>query len=346
VEISGWLLENGEVMLSVQDEGIGMTISRMAGLNARLTEFDPESPYDQEGEEGLGLGLYVVARLAHRHGVRVQLRDQKQGGIAAVVVLPSPLLAAAPTSAVPSATPLTGDTHSYSLPGASAESNSNVLHGRSEHKDPLVALAEQAVRETPAETSAESPAETSAGNPVEIPAESPAEMTMELLLPLAQEDRAATEAPRAADGRGADARAAAHERSAADGEFAPQGPPAPDDDGRTGGAGGSKITADGEAEAVEHERAQDEDPVTDKGLPKRTPKITQPAQAPRQRTGTVDAEALRRRLGGFRAGASAGYRDVEAEIAEKTGQNPVPAPRSATAPSEEPTGGTVEEASS
>ncbi|MFD4880308.1 nitrate- and nitrite sensing domain-containing protein [Streptomyces sp. NPDC058420] len=314
VEIAGWLLENGEVMLSVQDEGIGMTATRMTSLNARLTEFDPDSPYDQEGEEGLGLGLYVVARLAHRHGVRVQLRDQKQGGIAAVVVLPSPLLPAAPTSAVPSATPLsTGDTHSYSLPGATAESNSNVLHGRSDHKDPLVALAEQAVRETPAEAPTRAP--------VEIPAESPAEMTMELLLPLAAE-----------------------EPKAADGESAPQGPPAPDNESRTGGAGGNKSTA--EAEAVEHERAQDEDPVTDKGLPKRTPKLTQPAQAPRQRTGTVDAAALRRRLGGFRAGASAGYRDVEAEIAEQTGQNPVPAPRSATARSEELTGGTVEEASS
>ena len=313
VEISGWLLENGEVMLSVQDEGIGMTDDRMARLNLRLTEFDPESPYDQEGEEGLGLGLYVVARLAHRHGVRVQLRDQKQGGIAAVVVLPSPLLAPAPASAVPSATPQPGDTHSYSLPGASAEANSNVLHGRSDHTDPLVALAEQAVRETPSAT----------------PEESPAEMTMELLLPLTPEDRAATD-----------------ERPAADGEFAPQGPPAPDNDGVTGGAGGNEFTAEGEGEAVEHERAQDEDPVTDKGLPKRTPKITQPAQAPRQRTGTVDADALRRRLGGFRSGASAGYRDVEAEIAEQTGQNPVPAPRSAPARSEEPTGGTVEEASS
>ncbi|MER7924911.1 nitrate- and nitrite sensing domain-containing protein [Streptomyces sp. NPDC096057] len=302
VEIAGWLLENGEVMLSVQDEGIGMTATRMTSLNARLTEFDPDSPYDQEGEEGLGLGLYVVARLAHRHGVRVQLRDQKQGGIAAVVVLPSPLLPAAPTSAVPSATPLsTGDTHSYSLPGATAESNSNVLHGRSDHQDPLVALAEQAVRETPPET--------------------PSEMTMELLLPLAAE-----------------------EPKAAEGEKSPQGPPAPDDESRTGGAVGNESRTDGEAEA-EHTRAE-EDPVTDKGLPKRTPKLTQPAQAPRQRTGTVDADALRRRLGGFRAGASAGYRDVEAEIAEQTGQNPVPAPRSATERSEEPTGGTVEEASS
>ncbi|MFJ9375766.1 nitrate- and nitrite sensing domain-containing protein [Streptomyces sp. NPDC101455] len=302
VEISGWLLENGEVMLSVQDEGIGMTDDRMARLNLRLTEFDPESPYDQEGEEGLGLGLYVVARLAHRHGVRVQLRDQKQGGIAAVVVIPSALLAGAPTSAVPSsATPALGDTHSYSLPGATAEANSNVLHGRSDHTDPLVALAEQAVRETPPET--------------------PSEMTMELLLPLAAE-----------------------EPKAADGEKSPQGPPAPDNESSTGGAGGHEFKTDGEAEA-EHTRAE-EDPVTDKGLPKRTPKITQPAQAPRQRTGTVDADALRRRLGGFRSGASAGYRDVEAEIAEQTGQNPVPAPRSAPARSEEPTGGTVEEASS
>ena len=292
VEISGWLLENGEVMLSVQDEGIGMTDDRMTRLNTRLTEFDPDSPYDQEGEEGLGLGLYVVARLAHRHGVRVQLRDQKQGGIAAVVVLPGPLLAAAPMTAVPTSAPTAGTTHSYSLPGAAAEANSNVLHGRSKpDEDPLVALAEKAVRETPAET------------------------TMELLLP-----------------------------SAADDETAPQGPPAPDDESRTGGAGGSESEADGEAEA-EHTRA-DEDPVTAKGLPKRTPKITRPEQAPRKRTGTVDAEALRRRLGGFRAGASAGYRDVEAEIAERTGQNPVPAPRGTTAPSEEATGGTVEEASS
>nr|WSY51835.1 nitrate- and nitrite sensing domain-containing protein [Streptomyces sp. NBC_00886] len=297
VEISGWLLENGEVMLSVQDEGIGMTDDRMARLNTRLTEFDPDSPYDQEGEEGLGLGLYVVARLAHRHGVRVQLRDQKQGGIAAVVVLPSPLLAAAPSAAVPTTTPMTAGTHSFSLPGADAEVNSNVLYGRSEHADPLVALAEKAVRETPAET------------------------TMELLLPLAVEEPAA-----------------------ADGESAPQGPPAPDNESDMGGASGNKITAEGEAEA-EHTRA-DEDPVTDKGLPKRTPKITQPAQAPRQRTGTVDAEALRRRLGGFRAGASAGHRDVEAEIAEQTGQNPVPAPRTESARSEAATGGTVEEASS
>ncbi|MCZ1001999.1 ATP-binding protein [Streptomyces mirabilis] len=108
VEVSGWLLENGEVMLSVQDEGIGMAADRMTQLNARLSAFDPEDAYDQESGEGLGLGLYVVARLAHRHGVRVQLREQKQGGTAAVVVLPRTLLATAPAVTVPSASPVAG----------------------------------------------------------------------------------------------------------------------------------------------------------------------------------------------------------------------------------------------
>ncbi|MFI7503596.1 nitrate- and nitrite sensing domain-containing protein [Streptomyces sp. NPDC049687] len=307
VEISGWLLENGEVMLSVQDEGIGITEEKLAHLNARLAEFDPESPYDQEGEEGLGLGLYVVARLAHRHAVRVQLREQKQGGVAAVVVLPTPLLATAPAAAVPSATPASSATQVFSLPGADAEVNSNVLPGRTKGGagDPLVALAEKAVRQaaeppeqTPAETRNETPTETPAEAPAETPkatpAETPAETTMELLLPIPQE--------------------------------------APEPETRAG---------------AEHSRVPDEpeELVTDKGLPKRTPKITTPAQAPRQRTGSVDAEALRRRLGGFHRGAEAGYRDVEAEI-EKTGRNQAPSPREAHAHAEEDTGGTVEEASS
>ena len=170
-------------------------------------------------------------------------------------------------------------------PGADAEANSNVLHGRPKSGDPLVALAEQAVSHS-----------------------TPAETTMELLIP-AQADPPESERthPQAADGE-------AHN------------------------------SAEGEAEA-EHTRTPDvEEPVTAKGLPKRTPKITAPADPPRRRASSVDAEALRRRLGGFRQGATAGYRAVEAEIAEQTAQNQ--APSTATAVSEEATGGTVEEASS
>ncbi|MGW6735999.1 sensor histidine kinase [Streptomyces sp. NPDC055013] len=327
VEISGWLLESGEVMLSVQDEGIGMTGERMSRLNSRLADFDPENSYDQEGDEGLGLGLYVVARLAHRHGVRVQLREQKQGGVAAVAVLPGGLLAAAPPAAVPSDTPHHTGAHTFSLPGADAEANSNVLPGRGKGGDPLVALAERAVRgagdagTAVRETGdAEEPVRRAVAPEAEREREHPAETTMELLIPA----QATGEEPPAA------AEPVAVEPAAADSEDAPQGPPAPDD------------ATEGEAEAV-HERVPDEadEPVTDKGLPKRTPKITAPAQAPRPRTGTVDADALRRRLGGFRQGAAAGYRDVQAEIAEHTGQNPAPSTETEAA-----TGGTAEEASS
>lgn len=342
VEISGWLLENGEVMLSVQDEGIGMTEDRLERLNSRLSDFDPEAPYDQEGEDGLGLGLYVVARLAHRHGVRVQLREQKQGGVAAVVVLPRTLLAAAPPAAVPASGPPSGTAHSFSLPGADAEANSNVLHGRTSGQDPLVALAEKAVRRQEAgagATAAEDsepaghpePAGPAAGtapaDEAAAPAESPAETTMELLAPVPQEEPEPTQ----------------HDSAADDGGTTPHQPAPHAHETRTGGAGGSEHAgAQAEAEAdAEHER------VTDKGLPKRTPRITAPAAAPRQRSGSVDAEALRRRLGGFRQGAQAGYREVEAEIAEQTASHRRPATgTSGPADSEEATGGTVEEASS
>ena len=341
VEVSGWLLENGEVMLSVQDEGIGMTAERMTQLNARLADFDPEDAYDQESGEGLGLGLYVVARLAHRHGVRVQLREQKQGGIAAVVVLPQGMLPDAPAIAAPSAAPVSGGSLSLTLPGASAEVNSNVLYGRST-RDPLIAAAEEAVavRETePAESEEH-------GDPEPTPEPTP-ETTMELLAPELPAEETAPEAEAAA--------AAAPEavEPAPEVELPAQRTTEPSTtEPSTTGRPAADPYAIGPDDA--HERAREEQPqspepepesepqrVTDKGLPKRTPKISAPAPVARPRTGGVDAEALRRRLGGFHHGAKEGRRDVEAEIAEQTAETRTPAAQDV-----EPSGGTVEEASS
>ncbi|WP_435847675.1 sensor histidine kinase [Streptomyces fumanus] len=323
VEVSGWLLENGEVMLSVQDEGIGVPGDKLERLNARLADFDPEAAYDQDGEDGLGLGLYVVARLAHRHGARVTLREQKQGGIAAVVVLPTALLAEAPPAAVAPAAPVTDGTGGFSLPGADAEANSNVLHGRSEGGDPLVEAAERAVRRSAdgkrtdePEQAPEEPAEAAPAEPADAaPGEADrtvSETTMELLIP------------------------------------APAAEPSPDSapgTPETGTENDNRDESRPEAEPA-HDRVPDdpEDPVTDKGLPKRTPRISTPAAAAPPRAGSVDAEALRRRLGGFRRGAEAGRRDVAAEIAEQTAGHRTPDAAAGT--TEEATGGTVEEASS
>ncbi|MFG3317867.1 nitrate- and nitrite sensing domain-containing protein [Streptomyces sp. NPDC048171] len=332
VEVSGWLLENGEVMLSVQDEGIGMATDRLQRLNARLTDFDPQAPYDQEGEDGLGLGLYVVARLAHRHGARVRLREQKQGGVAAVLVLPAPLLAPAPPAALAPTVPVSDGTGSFSLPGADAEANSNVLHGRATkggHRsaDPLVASAEEAVRRAEADASA-APASADAPEPEPEPEPEGA--------PVAESAATNADAPDSRDETAAPGRDLPDDTTMALLLPAQAGPPDPEPAAAPEPAPGPEPAPDPYAVGPDaHDRAPDEaEPVTDKGLPKRTPKLSTPAAVPRPRpSGSVDAEALRRRLGGFRQGAEAGRRDVEAEIA-------------AADTTEEATGGTVEEASS
>ncbi|WP_431967402.1 sensor histidine kinase [Actinacidiphila sp. bgisy160] len=93
VELSGWTLESGELMLSVEDQGIGIPTARLDELNALLTEADPAE--HASGAEATGIGVHVVARLAARHGIRVQLRDAKRGGTTAVVVVPAALTAPA-----------------------------------------------------------------------------------------------------------------------------------------------------------------------------------------------------------------------------------------------------------
>ncbi|MCC9309835.1 hypothetical protein LN042_22650 [Kitasatospora sp. RB6PN24] len=96
VEVGGWLLDNGELMISVNDRGIGLPPDRMRALNEQLAEQLPKDPAERRDKlmagarTGRSMGLFVVARLAARHGLRVQLRENGQGGgVTAMVVLPS-----------------------------------------------------------------------------------------------------------------------------------------------------------------------------------------------------------------------------------------------------------------
>ncbi|MFJ4769050.1 nitrate- and nitrite sensing domain-containing protein [Streptomyces uncialis] len=367
VEVSGWLLENGEVMLSVQDEGIGMTSERLRELNLRLSEFDPaDLTAGPESDEGLGLGLYVVARLAHRHGVRVQLREQKQGGVTAVAVLPKGMLAAEPAAATAVPPLAAGAAPALRLPGSEAEANSNVLRGRGVQGDPLIAAAETAVRHSettmeliappsPTETPEPEP-ETGMGTGMETEWVPDAEPGAE------RETESVSDHPRDhpgehrtgehlfRDGDGESGGETVSERAGGPDE-APVGP----DEAPVGLAAGD--------EHGHHTRAHDEAPalapdapagpttrtavqgnipggtrVTDKGLPKRTPRISEPVTVARPAGGGVDADALRRKLGGFHQGAAAGRRDVEAEIG--------PAPAESVGRGGETVGDTVEEGSS
>ena len=66
-------------------------MDQLAALNARLGR-----PPVLEPATIRHMGLYVVGRLAQRHGIRVQLRERPYGGIAAHVILPSGLVRTQP----------------------------------------------------------------------------------------------------------------------------------------------------------------------------------------------------------------------------------------------------------
>ncbi|WP_406184810.1 nitrate- and nitrite sensing domain-containing protein [Streptomyces sp. NBC_01006] len=159
VRVSGWLLDSGDVVLSVVDEGIGVTGDRLEALNARLAT--PEA-YDEEpeAEHGLGLGLYVAGRLAARHGVTAELRAGRHAGTEALVVVPASLLPATPPSSPVHtfATPSPG-LPQLRLPGVIAEANENTIPGRRMPEPPAVERdAEASAQADSATASAPAPA--------------------------------------------------------------------------------------------------------------------------------------------------------------------------------------------
>ncbi|NRQ34413.1 HAMP domain-containing protein [Nonomuraea sp. NN258] len=87
VTVSGSRIDGGGVMLSITDSGIGMTQEELAQANERLTD----API-VDVSVSRRMGLFVVARLAHRHGIRVQLRPHGSGGLTAMVLVPESLL--------------------------------------------------------------------------------------------------------------------------------------------------------------------------------------------------------------------------------------------------------------
>ncbi|XVV14012.1 nitrate- and nitrite sensing domain-containing protein [Actinoplanes sp. CA-131856] len=87
VQVSGQVLPNGYAM-EIEDRGLGMTTEAIDEANRRLVE-----PPDFDPADSARLGLFVVAQLANRHGIRVSLRASAYAGVTAIVLIPGDLVA-------------------------------------------------------------------------------------------------------------------------------------------------------------------------------------------------------------------------------------------------------------
>ncbi|MFI5616307.1 nitrate- and nitrite sensing domain-containing protein [Streptomyces sp. NPDC051567] len=344
VKVSGWVLDSGDVALRVVDEGIGITEDRLESLNARLSS--PEA-YDEEpeAEHGLGLGLYVAGRLAARHGVTAELRASR-GGTEALVLVPAPLLPVVrPESPVHAlATPGTG----LRLPGVIAEANENTLPARLRrtpdqaapatappappahpeqqlpYAEPEPLYAEPRPYPGPDQPAAEPGTQPRADSPyhpdqpvypygeprpapaAQPPAEpAPGQQLLDRIAPGTEPEEPAPAGVAAYPPAGVPAAPGVR-------------PPAPEPDPH------HRTTA--EESWLPRQGGHPEEAVTDKGLPKRTPRVVaagraDDAAAPPAPPRRVDPEELRRRLGGFYQGAQDGRRVVAAELSQDRPQD-------------------------
>ncbi|SOD64069.1 Signal transduction histidine kinase [Streptomyces zhaozhouensis] len=90
VQVSGERVPHG-VTLEIHDRGLGMTPEALREANRRLSEITEFQLSDTDR-----IGLFVVARLAERHHVKVALRESPYGGTTAVTLIPGELLSEAP----------------------------------------------------------------------------------------------------------------------------------------------------------------------------------------------------------------------------------------------------------
>jgi signal transduction histidine kinase len=82
------------VVLEVEDQGLGIEPERMEQLNAMLRSDSSIGPSAKS--QDWRLGLFVVSRLARRHGISVTLVESAYGGVRAIALIPMPLLTEAP----------------------------------------------------------------------------------------------------------------------------------------------------------------------------------------------------------------------------------------------------------
>ncbi|UGT38686.1 nitrate- and nitrite sensing domain-containing protein [Nocardia yamanashiensis] len=122
------------VAVEVIDQGLGMTDAEFAEHNAALSNPPEFSVAALSGNTRLG--LFVVAKLAARHGISVKLVESVYGGVRAVALIPSSLLIGDGVGAQP---PAPGSPVTTVLPVVGVASTNGAAHAMG---DPFAANGE------------------------------------------------------------------------------------------------------------------------------------------------------------------------------------------------------------
>jgi signal transduction histidine kinase len=116
VQVGGQVLPNGYA-IEIEDRGLGMSPEAIEEANRRLLE-----PPDFDPSDSARLGLFVVAQLAGRHGIRVSLRPSAWAGVTAIVLIPADLVVVGPgPAALPGGTAAPDQAWDHPLVGSGTE---------------------------------------------------------------------------------------------------------------------------------------------------------------------------------------------------------------------------------
>ncbi|MGP4049886.1 sensor histidine kinase [Streptomyces sp. 2A115] len=108
--------------VEIEDRGLGMSEEDYAAFNAQLAvppQFDVVALADD-----LRLGMFVIARLATRHGIAVTLRPSPYGGTTAIVLLPHEIVVREPLEMPSAETETAGSADSADQESAGSAKNS------------------------------------------------------------------------------------------------------------------------------------------------------------------------------------------------------------------------------
>ncbi|AVT36940.1 nitrate- and nitrite sensing domain-containing protein [Plantactinospora sp. BB1] len=106
VRIAGEVRDDGRAII-VSDDGVGRGAAELDAVNELIRDTPNTGPLNG------AVGMYVVGRLARRHGVTVELTAGPRGGTAAIVLVPATLLV---ETSEPEPTPAPGTTTASGRP--------------------------------------------------------------------------------------------------------------------------------------------------------------------------------------------------------------------------------------